>query len=186
MRIPSRRMAPASDDSGEMATSCAVLLLVFFSALVALVVAGCWHSWTMRLGCVAWLGIAALLGVFDHRKRRRLLDRRVRDGLGICTFAREFPRRSVDTWILRATWEELGTYLAVDGRPFPIRADDRLDAFGLDDLDLEDVVVRIAGRARRTLYRYAANPWTDRVETIQDLVDYLQFQPRIVDGTVTA
>jgi hypothetical protein len=72
----------------------------------------------------------------DHRKLRALAA--TRHGQTICEFARDFDARAVDTWIIRAVYEQLQAQLEHVHPAFPVRADDRLkeDLF-LDDDDLD-------------------------------------------------
>jgi hypothetical protein len=90
----------------------------------------------------------------------------------ICHFARAFERRTVDTWILRATYE----ILSAAGKP--IRADDRLcDLLDADDLDFE--VLDVADRCGRSLEQPDANPFYGSITTVRDLVLFLNHQPML-------
>src|SRR5688500_8901926 len=65
------------------------------------------HPWVL-------LAVSALLGLsaFADRGRRhglRLLSTQ-RAGESLCTFARAFPRRERDGWVLRAVWQQLQPY----------------------------------------------------------------------------
>ena len=100
-----------------------------------------------------------------------------RSGESICTFARSFDCRAVDTWIVRAVYETLQETLASEA--FPLRASDRIsDEMHLDDEDLEDLAEDIAERCHRTLDESESNPLYGRVETVQDLVLFLANQVR--------
>jgi hypothetical protein len=90
----------------------------------------------------------------------------------ICHFARAFERRTVDTWILRATYE----ILSEGGKP--IRADDHLsDLRDADDLDFE--VLDVADRCGRSLDQPEANPFYGSITTVRDLVLFLNHQPML-------
>lgn len=97
-----------------------------------------------------------------------------RKGESICTFARGFDFRKLDTWILRAVYEELAVQA-------PIRPCDHLERdLRLDGEDIGDCVEAIAVRCGRSLDNASRNPWWDRVETVSDLVMYLHHQPHYV------
>ena len=101
----------------------------------------------------------------------------------ICTFARSFNPREVDTWVIRAVYEQLQDYLAFAYPQFPVRAEDRLYGCLItdpDDLDL-DLAKEIAERTGRSLEDTKGNPYYEKVETVRDLVLFFNAQP--VKGT---
>lgn len=112
----------------------------------------------------------------ESRHMARLAGQR--QGESICQFARAFAWRQVDTWVIRAVYESLHGYL---GGQLPIRADDRLKQdLRLDDDDLElDLLEEMARLSGRSLERTTGNPWFDRVNTVRDLVLFLDQQPRL-------
>ncbi|SMF96379.1 hypothetical protein SAMN02949497_3775 [Methylomagnum ishizawai] len=124
--------------------------------------------------------VAILAYIEAHQERRRinaLVQSRPTDS--ICSFARSFNTRKKDTWVIRAVYEEIGTYLNSRRTPFPLRATDRLwKDLRIDPDDLEDIVIRdIAYRARRSLDNTKNNPYYDKVETVADIVNFLMAQP---------
>lgn len=127
---------------------------------------------------LALTGLAVLVCQQLGRERRHLASLAAqRDGESICQFARSFARREVDTWVVRAVYESLHSYL---GGRLPIRAADRLKQdlrLDEDDLDL-DLLQQIARLSGRSLERTTDNPWFDRVTTVRDLVSFLEHQPR--------
>lgn len=90
----------------------------------------------------------------------------------ICHFARAFERRTVDTWILRATYEVLSAPSK------PIRADDRLCDL-LDEFDLDLEIFDVAARCGRSLDQTEANPFYGNLTTVRDLVLFLNHQPML-------
>jgi hypothetical protein len=123
---------------------------------------------------------AALLVDHQLRQERAHLAHLAaqRQGESICQFARAFPRREVDTWVIRAVYESLHGYF--DGR-LPIRVDDRLKQdLWLDDDDLDlDLLEEMARLSGRSLERVEDNPWFGRVDRARDLVLFLDRQPRL-------
>ena len=101
-----------------------------------------------------------------------------RSNASICAFAWDFDRRSVDPWVIRATWEEFQKCIGSGRGPFPIRASDRIEQdYGIppDDLgDVWEIVVRRAGRSSEDTER---NPYYARVETVGDFVHFTNSQP---------
>lgn len=113
--------------------------------------------------------LVALCWIAGHRHDQHIAS--LRSGESICNFARSFARRSVDPWILRATYEELATR-------FPIRADDRFEQdLCIDDEELEFEAKNIASRAQRSLERAETNPLFGKITTVRDLVLFLDHQP---------
>lgn len=104
---------------------------------------------------------------------------REREGESICEFAREFDIRQVDTWIIRAVYEQLQRHLSHVHPAFPIRANDRLKGdLQLDDDDLDiDIAQVVEQRTGRSLDGSDSNPYFGKIETAADLVMFFQAQP---------
>lgn len=139
-----------------------------------------WSAWAypVAVGC----GSALLWGVgaAAHRRERRRLARlaQARAGESICQFARAMDCRRVDTWVVRAVYEELQRGVSSDA-PLPLRTADRLkEDLRLDADHLDAMVQAMAQRAGRDLSHTRANPFFDRVVTAGDLVLFLNAQPR--------
>ena len=124
---------------------------------------------------VVWAVIARLR--MKHRLRS-LASGRAGESIG--SFAQEFDRRTVDTWVVRAVYEEIQRHLASEYPSFPVRPSDRLTGDLLvDEDDLEDDLARtIAERAGRSLSQMTENPYYGRVNTVEDLVGFFCAQPR--------
>jgi hypothetical protein len=113
-----------------------------------------------------------------NQQRRRLAASRSSET--ICQFARSFDRRT-DTWILRAVYEELSKYLAVDGQPMPVHAEDNWKSdLKIDAEDLDDLSCDVASRSGRSMEGAEHNPFYGEVHTVRDIVAFLQNQPRVL------
>lgn len=103
---------------------------------------------------------------------------RERLGDSICTFARAFDYRKIDTRIIRAVHEEMQHHFEGEVKSFPIRASDRFEKdLQIDSEDLEDMAQVIAYRTQRSLDNYEANPFYGKLETVSDLVLFFSHQP---------
>jgi hypothetical protein len=124
---------------------------------------------------VGMLGYLQL--VLKERWQRRLAM--TRQSETICEFARSFDRRT-DTWIIRAVYEELARFLAVEGRPLPVRRKDRCEKdLRIDPEDLDDLGLDIAYRARRSMDHSDKNPLYGKVKTVADVVTFFEHQPKL-------
>jgi hypothetical protein len=103
-----------------------------------------------------------------------------RDGESICEFARDFDTRVVDTWIVRAVYEQVQGQLKHVHPAFPVRASDRLkEDLHLDDDDLDiDLAMQVEQRTGRSLDETKANPLFGKVKTVRDLVLFFHAQPK--------
>lgn len=100
----------------------------------------------------------------------------------MCQFARSINCRRVDTWVVRAVYEELQRSLP-GTVPVPLRVTDQLQRdLQLDADDLDDLIVDTAQRTSRSLAHTSANPLFGKVATVGDLVKFLNGQPRLVQG----
>ena len=122
---------------------------------------------------IIWIGTA-----LNSRRVRRLAESRGSES--ICDFARFFDRRTTDTWIIRAVYEELANYLEIDGRSTPVRPSDKWDKdLNIDSEDLAELVACMAFRAQRSLDGAEQNPLWGKVYTVADIVVFLESQPKI-------
>ena len=102
-----------------------------------------------------------------------------RSGLSVCEFAREFDPKVVDTWIIRAVYEQIQAGLPTKEN-VPIKASDGLfDTLMLDEDNLDlDLVEEIAQRASRSFEGYESNPYYGKVTTARNLVLFFNHQAR--------
>lgn len=115
------------------------------------------------------------------RQRTRRLQRMAeeRAGESICTFVRSFDCKAMDTWVIRAVYEQLQEHLKSDVMAFPLRPEDNMvKELGIDPDDLGwDIVDEIATRTGRSLEGTERNPLGGKVETVGDLVQFFIHQP---------
>jgi hypothetical protein len=132
---------------------------------------------------IAFIALLALLVItwskFEQPKIDKYFEKlcKERRGLSICEFAKEFDAQIVDTWIIRATYEQLQAALPTK-HPVPIMASDSLfEALKLDEEDLDlDLVEEIAQRTGRSLENYENNPYYGKVTTVRNLVLFFNHQ----------
>lgn len=115
-----------------------------------------------------------------HDWYERIDEERI--GESICTFARSFDCRKVDTWVIRAVYEQIQNYLKrADYPDLAIRSEDHL--FNTLPIDEEDFFLgideEISQRTGRTCDFEESNPMNHKVETVGDLVHFYNNQPRI-------
>ena len=176
MRIPSRRMPTYSKES------ITPLAKAFLAALplglsVAIYHASIWHI------AVAVVALATIWLIASQTTKR---DKAHRDQIAscredsICTFARSFDYRHIDTWVIRAVFEELQEELGSEGRMFPIRAqDDLVKDLRIDPEDIDmSLAPAIAQRTGRTLQESGSNPYWGKVHSVADLVRFFNLQPK--------
>ncbi len=107
--------------------------------------------------------------------------RESRKGLSICDFAKEFDLEVVDTWVVRAVYEQVQAALPTSQK-IPIKASDDLFAtlkLDEDDLDLS-LMGEIAQRTGRSLDNYERNPYYGKVTTVRYLVLFFNQQAHVV------
>lgn len=125
------------------------------------------------------IAIATWISTRNHKVKLTAMAA-LRKNDSICTFARAFDTHEVDTWVIRAVYEQLRAYLHPAYPHFPVRAEDRLEGGLIDDPDdLElDLATEIAERTGRPLEQTENNPYFGKVETVRDLVLFFNTQPR--------
>ena len=160
MKVPSRRMPAAPVHKTP------VRAWLFLAALLAGFTGWLWQQPYLVGVLLAVFGVCVgIQRVWDTRSRRRLAV--ARQGGSICEFARSFER-------------------SVDGRAVPVRRQDRCEKdLRIDPDDLDDIARDAAFRARRSMEGVEKNPLYGQVQTVGDLVSFLEHQPRIVKREVS-
>jgi hypothetical protein len=134
-----------------------VLLLALFAPIVLLI-----------------MPVVIVFGLLDRKKRKahfeNLMNNRSNDS--ICTFARYFERRKIDTWVIRAVYEQLQNYLTSEVPEFPVRpSDDVFIDLRIDDEDFEyDLIDEIAQRTGRSLENAENNPYYGKAHIVENIV----------------
>jgi hypothetical protein len=148
-----------------LALAAGFIALLYFSLAVRLIIVG------LTLATVVWVP-------FDRRRLRRMAS--TRGGEDLCTFARSFPRGSVDPWVIRAVYQEFSPYYATGDIQVPIRAADRLaEDVRIDPEDVEEIAKSVAYRAGYSLADPRRNPFHGNLKTVGDFVRFLAHQPRL-------
>lgn len=158
---------------------------IFVTCLLAGLLASLWFALTSHALLAFTIGVLlAALFWWSHVEYRRKAAAVVhvcalRHGESICEFAREFDTRSVDTWVIRAVYEQLQHHLEHIAPQFPVRSSDRLSEDLLiddDELDM-GLALEIEQRTRRSLNDSSSNPYFGKVRTVGDLVHFFNAQP---------
>lgn len=176
MRKPSRFMPHyVPEQTGIFGWS--LLLVLLLPPFIMLGYA--FHAFPWITGTVVLVGVIATVIANRNFKARLVALATVRRSDSICSFSRSFDTREVDTWVIRAVYEQLQNYLSSAYPDFPIRADDRLiDGLSIDAEDLDmDLVSEIAERTGRSLENAKSNPYYQQVHTVRDLVLFFNAQP---------
>ena len=151
---------------------------VFFAVLLCL---AAWLLWLHPFLLVVIPIITALdikNRIFRIKHFKAILKDRDTDS--ICTFSRHFKRHEIDTWIIRAVYEQLQNYLAPEKKAFPIRPqDDVFKDLLIDNEDFEfDIVEEIAVRTGRSLENIESNPYYGKASIVENLVYFFNEQPK--------
>ena len=157
-----------------------ILLLPTLSAgFVAFIYSLPIHQALILLGVIGAIILAAFT-VDDGGDRPRLASLAAgRQGESICSFARSFDCRAVDTWVIRAVFEELQPYCRFGRGTLPLRpSDDLVGVLCIDEEELDELAEDIADRAGRSMEGCVDNPLYGNVKSVSDLVMFLVKQPR--------
>lgn len=152
--------------------------LALFALLPIAVAVFIYQPWYL----LAFVGLVSCImawGAIEQPKVERHFQqlRKARCGLSICEFARAFDLKVVDTWVIRAVYEQLQAALPTEEK-VPIKATDSLyDTLMLDEDDLElSLIEEIAQRTNRSLEGYESNPYYGKVTTAKNLVLFFNHQ----------
>ncbi|MEJ1961123.1 MAG: hypothetical protein WDO56_06050 [Gammaproteobacteria bacterium] len=176
MKTPSRQMPKYARPPRRW------YMLPFAVAMAGALVYGLVHFiFSLPLLAVPLLAAGAALTFLGAKREKRRKDDLIaeRDGESICQFARSFDRHRIDTWVVRAVYEQLQSHLGTQ-KPLPIRAADSLaHDLRVDDEDLDMVVAEeIFQRTGRSMKHTDRNPYFGKVRTVADLVHFVNEQPK--------
>jgi len=121
--------------------------------------------------------ILALYIYFQNKKTKAkfsLLAKERRE-ISICEFARSFNTKKIDTWVVRAVYEQIQEYVPT----IPIKENDTLfELLEIDEEDLEfDILSEISQRTGRSLEGLEDNDYFKNLKTVGDLVYMFNEQP---------
>ncbi len=127
--------------------------------------------------------VFAIYGYIDNIRRTKKFNKLIeeRKELNICQFARSFDCRVIDTWVIRAVYEQIQEYVSENNKLLAIKAeDDLLELLEIDGEDLElDMLEEIAQRTGRSIENTEKNSYFNKVNTVSDLVHFINEQPLI-------
>jgi hypothetical protein len=175
MRSPSRLIPPRSEKAISWVWLLGALLVGFGYFVYSL------SSMARCITAFLILAFCFYVSVINRREKRRFEGMcTTRDEESICTFARSFSTRHVDTWVIRAAHQEIQQLMKSYIPAFPVRASDLLlDDLHMDSDDIEDLLVGIAARSGHSLNETENNPFYGKINTVRDLVLFINAQPRL-------
>jgi hypothetical protein len=149
------------------------LLLILFLAAAAI----CWslHATVAAVILTIFATLIAAGVVTAPFARRRHEEKLAKlPPNASCSYARSFDFRHTETLVMRAVFEELQPFVE-----FPILASHGLvEDLHLDGEDFSlDIAPVIAQRLDRTLRGSDRNPYYGRINTVEDLVRFMEAQP---------
>jgi hypothetical protein len=152
----------------------AIIIVVFFCI-------GIWQEpYFFLIILLVIIPLVWISGYFEEKKRKKKLSMMAakREGCDIGTFAKTFDYRKIDTWIIRAVYEELQEFVSTKEIQLPILATDHLEKdLNIYEEDLNDLMEAIAQRTGRTFDDYEKNPFYSNLNAVSDLVGYFNYQP---------
>lgn len=151
-----------------------VVLAVLLAAFVYLL-------WVHPIAVLGFVGFVGVISVIEAKRTKAHLTKLAaqRAGESICTFAREASCRDNDTWVVRAVYEQVQTYLGSEFQHFPLRWNDSFEKdLKIDIEDVGDIIAsEVAERTGRNYSETIGNPMYAKVSTVGDLVLFFCAQP---------
>lgn len=181
MRIPSRNMPKYSfEESNNSAIMIVYIILIVILSIFLFTI------YKEPLQGLFFIGVVLIISTISNKIEQRRLRKLAleRKGEDIGSFARSFDFRKVDTWVIRAVYEELLEYMTFKDGVCPIRASDDLIKEIKTDYKLIDIFDIVLYRTNRSPDDMESNPYYDRVSTVKDLVLFLDYQPKLERVTV--
>ncbi len=176
-RIPSRYMPKYIQSPTSLRTK--VIGYFFLLLFIAWLLSALWKHPKEGFSILAFILISFFIDIiYQNRRLKKLASKRVGEDIG--TFARSFDHRKIDTWVIRAVHEEMLAYMTFLDGVCPIRASDKvLEVLRMEEDDIEDIIEIVLQRTGHTNENMEENPYYGKIETIKDLVLFLDAQPKL-------
>lgn len=128
---------------------------------------------------IAVLILIIMETIHNHYRMKKIALARGKQD--ICSYARSFDYRNVDTKIMRLVYEKVqkwaGTY---EEQPFPVQCNDDFDTiYRMDPDDLDDIYWEVADELGISTEHAEENPYFGKVNTVKELVLFLHHQPKL-------
>ncbi|MBI1215919.1 MAG: hypothetical protein GC185_08895 [Alphaproteobacteria bacterium] len=159
---PPSRLMPKTAAVEKLGWPATVLFIILVSAIP-----GAWmkaEGSPLLLSCfvsASFFSAVMLSSLEAHKRSQKLAAERQEET--ICTFVRQLNCREVDTWIIRAIYEEFLDYFG-----YPPHLDDRFDK--IDPEDIEELAIEISERIGRPLEDTESNPQYGKVHSVRDMI----------------
>ena len=117
--------------------------------------------------------------IFNHYRMKKIAL--TRGDPDICSYARSFDYRNVDTKIIREVFNSVQEWAGkYNGVPFPVKANDCFDkVYQIDPDDLDDMYFEIAENLGINTENPELNPFYEKVNSVKDLVMFLDQQKKL-------
>lgn len=171
MRTPSRLMSKYKPQPFGVAG---------WFVLLVLACVGFYILWMHPLLTVLALALVVGLGVYEHVKAKLYFNKLMsqRQGESLCTFSRAQDLAGIDTFILRAVYEEIQFDIPVQ-KDFPLRWSDNLYSdLCLQGDNVEDLIERVAQRTGRCIKHAELNPLFGKINTVGELIIFFNHQSK--------
>ena len=178
MRTPSRYMPTYNETLTWKSPSIGYIIIAPFFLWLAY---GIWDDPMVGVVLLGIIFIIFLFGYFSPYSTESIdalyVERKNED---IGTFTRLLDYKNIDTWIIRAVYEEVNSELEYD-KPLPLRPSDNLEKdLKLDDEDLEYILTHIFARVEISVENIEKNPYYGKIETVGDIIHFCNYQPKKV------
>ena len=178
MRTPSRYMPTYNETLTWKSRSIGYIFIALFFLWLAYTI------WDDPMAGLFLLGIIFVIFLFGYfspysiESIDTLYEERKNEDIG--TFTRLLDYRNIDTWIIRAVYEEVNSELEYN-KPLPIRPSDHLKKdLKLDEDALDFIVIHVFERVGISYENIEKNPYYDKIETVGDIVHFCNYQPKEV------
>ena len=178
MRTPSRYMPTYNETLTWKSRNIGYIIIAPFFLWLAY---GIWDDPIVGVVLLGIIFIIFLFGYFSPYSTEfidELYAERKNEDIG--TFTRLLDYRNIDTWIIRAVYEEVNSELGYD-KTLPIRPSDHLENdLKIDIEGLEFILTYIFARVGISDKDIEKNPYFGKIETVGDIIHFCNTQPKEV------
>jgi len=180
MRVSSRYMPSYEEAIGKKSQWMAYSFLAMFVVSIGY---GIWNDPSLGLFLLSIIFLVYIMGyLFGDDIEKQLEEKaKERKNEDIGTFARSIDYRNIDTWIIRAVYEEIQSEIMWENQNFPIRATDNLKKdLLLEDDAFDSIINCVIARVGISDKDWEKNPYYGKLETVEDMILFFNAQSKEV------
>jgi len=177
VRVPSRYMPSYEETLTWKSQWIGYFIITIFVGSLGYAI---WDDPSIGLFFLSMIFLVSIVSLFGNDIEKQLEEKaKERKNEDIGTFASSLDYRNIDTWIIRAVYEEIQSEIMWENQNFPIRATDNLKKdLLLEDDAFDSIINCVIARVGISDKDWEKNPYYGKLETVEDMILFFNAQEK--------